>query len=185
MIMSIFNLAGSLIALPLMERCGRRPLMLFGLIGCLICDLVFMAFSLWQQYNYQEGRVWPSYVCLVAILVHVVVYNLGPGSIPWFISSELTPQSVRSIGASVSITVNWFASLMANVAYLPLQEAVGAWSFLLFIAPSVICAVFLWLKMPETKNRTVDEIMATWSRKIDIAVDRDDLTCLNAGEEVE
>lgn len=158
-IMSSFNTVGAIAGLYLIESWGRRPLMLYGTLICLICDVVFM--FLYFAYL-QTNVVILGYFCAAALVVHVTIFNMGVGPIAWFISSELMPLSARSIGASVSVTVNWIVALITSFAFDPLNEAIQAWSFLLFIIPLIPCLVYMWMKVPETKNKHIDEIMVNW-----------------------
>lgn len=161
-IMSSFNTVGAVAGLFLIESWGRRPLMLYGTLICLLCDVVVMFFD----FGYNESKAsWLGYVCAAALVLHVTVFNMGVGPIAWFISSELMPQSARSIGASVSVTVNWIMALITSFAFDPLNDAIKGWSFLLFIVPLVPCLIYMWLKVPETKNRHIDDIMETWMTK--------------------
>lgn len=158
-IMSSFNLIGGIIGLLLIEYLGRRPLLLGGTFLCLCCDISFMFLNF--AFN-KTGYILLGYICSAVLVLHVTVFTMSGGHIEWFISSELMPQSARSVGASVSITVNWIVSLITSFAFDPLNEAVESWSFLLFIIPLVPSLIYVWLKMPETKNRHIDEIMSHW-----------------------
>lgn len=157
--MITFTMVGAIAGLYLIEIWGRRPLLLYGTLTCLVCDILFMFLNFACQ---MTGQVWLAYICATILVIHVTIFTASGGPIAWFISSELMPQSARSVGASVSVTVNWVMALVTSFVFAPLNEAVQAWSFLLFIIPLIPCLIYMWIKMPETKNRHIDEIMSHW-----------------------
>lgn len=88
----------------------------------------------------------------------VVLFATGPGSIPWFLVSELFNQAARPSATSIAIAVNWTANFIVSIGFLPLQEAVGAYVFIIFAALQLFFTLFIYKKVPETKNKTMEEI---------------------------
>ena len=66
-----------------------------------------------------------SYVAIVAVILFVVGFATGPGSIPWFFVTELFAQSGRPTATSIAVTVNWSANFLVGLAFVPLQVRDG------------------------------------------------------------
>lgn len=95
---------------------------------------------------------------MIWVILFVVLFATGPGSIPWFLVSELFNQSARPAATSVAIAVNWTANFVVSIGFLPLQEALGAYVFIIFAALQGFFTFFIYKKVPETKNKTIEEI---------------------------
>ena len=77
-----------------------------------------------------------------------------------FVGVELVSQSERSILQAVSMTVNQVFVIITTFAILPLYDVMNSFSFMvLFVIPSIGCLLYLYFKLPETKNRPIDEIV--------------------------
>ena len=66
-----------------------------------------------------------SYLAIVAVILFVVGFATGPGSIPWFFVTELFAQSGRPTATSIAVTVNWSANFLVGLAFVPLQVRDG------------------------------------------------------------
>lgn len=88
------------------------------------------------------------------------MFAVGPGSIPWFLVSELFNQSARPTATSIAVGVNWTANFLVGLGFLPLQEAMGGYVFIIFVILLGVFVIFVWKKVPETKNKTIEEISA-------------------------
>lgn len=95
---------------------------------------------------------------IVFVVIFVMLFAIGPGSIPWFLVSELFNQSARPPATSIAIAVNWTANFIVSIGFLPLQEAIGAYVFIIFSILQALFTIFIYKKVPETKNKTIDEI---------------------------
>jgi MFS transporter, SP family, solute carrier family 2 (facilitated glucose transporter), member 1 len=67
---------------------------------------------------------WLSYLAVAAVILFVVGFATGPGSIPWFFVTELFAQSGRPIATSIAVAVNWSANFLVGLGFSPIQ--VGA-----------------------------------------------------------
>merc|ERR1719394_1780200 len=105
-----------------------------------------------------------SYVAIVAVILFVVGFATGPGSIPWFFVTELFAQSGRPTATSIAVTVNWSANFLVGLGFPPLQEVLGAYVFVIFMVIQLAFIVYVYLFVPETKNRTTEEITAQFRK---------------------
>lgn len=72
----------------------------------------------------QENNPAVSYFCIILVLIFVIMFAIGPGSIPWFLVSELFNQSARPAATSLAVAINWLANFMVGLGFLPLQVSV-------------------------------------------------------------
>uniref|UniRef100_A0A914WG12 Major facilitator superfamily (MFS) profile domain-containing protein n=1 Tax=Plectus sambesii TaxID=2011161 RepID=A0A914WG12_9BILA len=101
--MALMSIA-TIFSMHLVDRCGRRPL----LLGCGAANIAcVMAFSVFEVL--QKTQQWASYGCLVSLLAFSVTFSLGLGPVPWFIAAEMVPQRHRALvqSAALTLTVEW------------------------------------------------------------------------------
>nr|KAF6452845.1 hypothetical protein HJG59_008179 [Molossus molossus] len=99
-----------------------------------------------------------SYVCIVAILVFVAFFEIGPGPIPWFIVAELFSQGPRPAAMAVAGCSNWTATFLVGLLFPSAAFYLGAYVFIIFTIFLAIFLVFTFFKVPETRGRTFEEI---------------------------
>ncbi|CAF0847521.1 unnamed protein product [Brachionus calyciflorus] len=158
----------TLISIPLMERSGRRFLHLLGLGGMFVFSILMtIAFVLQNQYD------WLKYLSIVSMMLYIVFFAIGPGSIPWMIVSELFSQAPRSAAVSLAVLVNWSANVAVGQGFPPLfQNVTKQWTFLLFTVFLAFFWLFTFAFLPETKNKKVEEITAYFQDKRNLFVFR-------------
>jgi MFS transporter, SP family, galactose:H+ symporter len=151
----VINVAMTLVSIRLVDRRGRRPLLLVSLAGMAITLLLLgLTFVL----PFESVDTWLSLVC---ILLYISAFAVGMGPIFWLLIAEVFPADARADGAAVSSTANWLANFVIGLLFLPLIDAIGEgptfWVF------AVVCVAGLWFAnryVPETKGRTFAEIDA-------------------------
>jgi len=153
--MGSMNVLMTFISLVLIEKAGRKTLMLIGLCGMFLMTTLLLAALL----TFQTVSAM-SYVAIIAVILFVVGFATGPGSIPWFFVTELFAQSGRPTATSIAVSVNWSANFLVGLGFGPIQMLVGPWVFLVFMIIQVFFIVYVFLAVPETKGRTVEEITA-------------------------
>ena len=121
-----------------------------------------------------------SYLAIVAVILFVVVFATGPGSIPWFFVTELFAQSGRPTATSIAVTVNWSANFLVGLAFVPLQvrqsarylmivmfvfqRIMEAYVFIIFMVIQLCFIIYVYFCVPETKNRTIEDITAQFRK---------------------
>ncbi|XP_034937945.1 glucose transporter type 1 isoform X2 [Chelonus insularis] len=175
--------AMTLISIPLMDRTGRRTLHLWGLGGMFIFS-IFITIS----FLIKEMIDWMSYLSVVATLSFVVFFAVGPGSIPWMITAELFSQGPRPAAMSIAVLVNWLANFVVGIGFPSMMSCLDNYTFLPFSAFLAIFWIFTYKKVPETKNKTFEEILVLFRHSHDRSSLRDSrlygsmLNCTNALE---
>ncbi|XP_011879734.1 PREDICTED: glucose transporter type 1 isoform X1 [Vollenhovia emeryi] len=180
----------TLVSIPLMDRTGRRTLHLYGLGGMFIFSIfITISFLIKEFFGYvQEMIDWMSYISVVSTLCFVVFFAVGPGSIPWMITAELFSQGPRPAAMSIAVLVNWMANFLVGIGFPSMKSSLENYTFLPFSAFLAIFWIFTYKKVPETKNKTFEEILALFRHGNDRSSLRDSrlygsmLNCVNALE---
>uniref|UniRef100_A0A3B5ANJ1 Solute carrier family 2 member 3b n=1 Tax=Stegastes partitus TaxID=144197 RepID=A0A3B5ANJ1_9TELE len=149
----VVNTVFTVVSLFLVERAGRRTLHLIGLAGMAVCALV-MTISL----SLVKTSPSLSYLAIVAVFGFVASFEMGPGPIPWFIVAELFSQGPRPAAMAISGCSNWTANFLVGLGFPKLEELCGPYVFLIFMVLLILFFIFTFLRVPETKGRTFDDI---------------------------
>lgn len=152
------NTLFTFVALWLIDRAGRKTLLLWGVSGMILC---LLGTGLCFHFNIVEGP-W----LLIFILGYIASFASSLGPIPWVIMSEIFPTKTRGIAMSFCTLVLWIGVLfITQFTPMLLENMGGAFTFLLFMVNAVILLIFVWKVIPETKQRTLEEIEQSWKHK--------------------
>ncbi|XP_033614001.1 solute carrier family 2, facilitated glucose transporter member 3-like [Fukomys damarensis] len=149
----VVNTIFTVVSVFLVERVGRRSLHMIGLGGMAFCS-IFMMISLLLKDTYS----FMSYICIVAILIYVAFFEIGPGPIPWFIVTELFSQGPRPAAIAVAGCSNWTSNFLVALLFPLAAASLGAYVFIIFALFLIIFLLFTFLKVPETRGRTFEDI---------------------------
>jgi sugar porter (SP) family MFS transporter len=152
----VVNFGMTIVAMLLVDRAGRRPLLLVGIAG-MIVTLAVLALSFRTQSN---SLAWIAVICLMG---YVASFAISLGPIFWLLIAEIYPLKVRGLAEATAATFNWGSNLIVSLTFLTLLEKLGASStFLLYALASVASWLFAFYLVPETKGRTLEQIEAFW-----------------------
>jgi sugar porter (SP) family MFS transporter len=152
-LIGLANVAATLVAIRLVDRRGRRPLLLASAVGAGVA-LALLALTFGVSLS-GAGQWLP----LVFLLAYIAAFAIGLGPIFWLLIAEIFPPEARAAGAGVATAVNWFSSFVVGLVFVPLSDAVGtAAVFWGFAAICALAVVFVKRYVPETKGRTFAEI---------------------------
>jgi len=157
--MGSMNVLMTIVSLILIEKAGRKTLMLVGLSSMLVMTTLLLVSLL--TYTSVPAM---SYLAIVAVILFVVGFATGPGSIPWFFVTELFAQSGRPTATSIAVTVNWSANFLVGLAFVPLQRIMEAYVFIIFMVIQLCFIIYVYFFVPETKNRTIEDITAQFRK---------------------
>merc|ERR1719244_961259 len=153
--MGSMNVLMTFISLVLIEKAGRKTLMLIGLVAMFLMTTLLLASLL----TFQTVTAM-SYVAIVMVILFVVGFAVGPGSIPWFFVTELFGQDARPTATAVAVVTNWSANFLVGLTFEPIKFYIGAYVFVIFIVMQLLFIIYVFFQVPETKNRTIEEITA-------------------------
>lgn len=154
--MVIVQIPMTTIGVILMDKSGRRPLILISAAGTFIgCLLVALSFSLQGVRTFSGGA---SYIALTGVLVYTGSFSLGMGGIPWVIMSEIFPIDIKGSAGSLVTVVSWVGSWIVSFAFNFLMNWSPAGTFYVFATICGVTVIFVAKLVPETKSRTLEEI---------------------------
>jgi MFS transporter, SP family, galactose:H+ symporter len=152
----IVNVAMTIVAMFLVDRAGRRPLLLVGIAG-MIVTLGVLGLS----FRYPTAQL--ASIAVICLMGYVASFAISLGPIFWLLIAEIYPLKVRGLAEGTAATFNWASNLIVSLTFLTLIEKLGASStFLLYALASVASWLFAYYFVPETKGRTLEEIEAFW-----------------------
>ncbi|XP_062902360.1 solute carrier family 2, facilitated glucose transporter member 9 isoform X2 [Mobula hypostoma] len=107
---------------------------------------------------------WMSYVNVLSILGVITSFCIGPGGIPFVLTSEMFDQSCRSSAFMIGGTVIWLSNFLVGLLFPFIQSGLGTFCFLLFAAICLLGSLYLCLVLPETKNKTFAQIYQSFAK---------------------
>ncbi|XP_009408151.2 probable polyol transporter 4 isoform X1 [Musa acuminata AAA Group] len=147
-----------LVAILLIDRVGRKPLLYVSTIGMTVC-LFCLGLALSLLGN---NLVYPRVGILVAILSvcgNVAFFSVGIGPICWVLSSEIFPQRLRAQAVALGTVGNRVSSGLITMSFLSMCRAITvAGTFFIFSAISAMSVIFINMYVPETKGKSLEQI---------------------------
>ena len=152
----VVNVLLTLVAMQLIDRVGRRPLLLVSLAGMAVSLFVLgLAFSLPQ---FSSSLAW---IAIGSLMVYVGSFAVGLGPVFWLILSEIYPLGIRGRAMSVGTIANWGANLIVALSFLTLTQVLGKpVTFWLYGGVTIAAWLFAFFLVPETKGKTLEQIEA-------------------------
>jgi SP family arabinose:H+ symporter-like MFS transporter len=151
------NTLFTFVALWLIDRAGRKTLLQWGVAGMVVC---LLAVGVCFHFNLTNGP-W----LILFILAYIACFASSLGPIPWVLISEIFPTRTRGIAMSFCTVVLW-VGVLAITQFTPvlLQRIGGAYTFWIFMLNAIFLLWFVWKRVPETKQRTLEEIEKSWNQ---------------------
>lgn len=149
----IVNLVFTFMGFLLIDKAGRRKLLMFGSIGMAVClgiaSYIFFVFDL--------GGI----PLLVSILFYIAFFGMSTGAVIWVLIAEVFPNSVRSKGQSLGSLTHWLFAALITFCFPVIAENGGsglAFTFGFFSIMMLLQMLVAWLYFPETKGKSLEEL---------------------------
>ncbi|XP_071145558.1 solute carrier family 2, facilitated glucose transporter member 1-like isoform X3 [Mytilus edulis] len=159
---SLINMLTTLPAVPMIEKLGRRMLLLFPMV---LMAVSFVILTIFHNLQYDEGLQGSRHIFaiigIVAMHTYVIGFAVGLGPIPFIVVGEIFRQEPRAAAMSLSLTFNWICNFILMMVFRFMQKAMRGFVYLPFIGVLVLALIFIWFMVPETKNKTFDQIAAS------------------------
>ncbi len=154
----VVNVLMTIVAMWLINRVGRRPLLLVGTAGMVATlGLLGLAFRMSGK---SGALVW---LAVISMMVYVASFAISLGPIFWLLISEIYPLKIRSSSEGLAAAFNWGSNLLVSLTFLTLLEVIGsARTFWLYGVFAIAAWIFSYFRVPETKGRTLEEIEEFW-----------------------
>lgn len=155
-IIGVVNVLFTFVAIWLIDQAGRKTLLLYGVSGMIIC-LFGMGISFYLDLS--SGPI-----LLIFILGYIASFACSLGPIPWVIISEIFPTKTRGLAMSLCIVMLWIGVILITQFFPILLNSVGgAYTFWIFMVNAIILLLFVWRMVPETRQKTLEEIERSWN----------------------
>ncbi len=174
------NVLATLIAVAYVDRFGRRPLLLCGLVGMAVSlttvGVAFLSLDDVTNGSTSAGHATTTagVITLVALVVFIASFAFSLGPVVWTVINEIFPSRVRGRAVAAATAVNWFSAWLVSEFFLTLIDTIGtSGTFWLFAAFSAVAFVWVWRKVPETKGRSLEEIQVLWAHADPVGVSQE------------
>lgn len=157
----LVNVIMTVASMWLIDRAGRRPLLLTGIAGMAI-SLGVLGY-VFRLTNASKGI---AETAVITLMVYVASFAISLGPIFWLLISEIYPLKIRGGAEGVAAGANWTANFCVSLTFLTLVQEMGAGhTFWLYGVLAVAAWIFSYRIVPETKGRTLEEIESSWKSR--------------------
>ncbi|XP_048499244.1 sugar transporter ERD6-like 5 [Beta vulgaris subsp. vulgaris] len=161
--MALIQLPTTALGVFLMDKYGRRPLLLFSAAGMATACL-FVASSFFLKAHGWMTNFSP-YLALIGILIFAATYPVGMGGVPFVIMSEIFPINIKGAAGSLATVVSFSSSWIVTYTFNFMMQWSSSGTFFVFTCVNVFSLLFVAKLVPETKGRTLEEIQELISYK--------------------
>ncbi|MGC6429960.1 MAG: sugar porter family MFS transporter [Jejuia sp.] len=168
------SIAGVVLSLFLVDRIGRKPILMIGSIGMSITlALVVYAFSTGSlELNAATGQETlqlsdgMGMLALIAANAYVMLFNFSWGPVMWVMLGEMFPNQIRGVGLAIAGLSQWIANFIVTLTFPMLLGSMGlAFAYSLYTLGAILSVYFVFKKVPETKGKTLEEMESIWEQK--------------------
>ncbi len=158
----LVNILATIPAIMLVDRIGRKPLLLLGSIGMTV-TLAAMAVVFATAGLGPDGKPALSHLAAMAGLaaanLYIVAFAVSWGPVMWVLLGEMFPNEIRGAALAISGATNWVANFTVTVSFLPLLKSFGlTGAYALYAIAAAISLPFVWLAVRETKGKTLEQM---------------------------
>ncbi|KAG8364317.1 hypothetical protein BUALT_Bualt19G0116200 [Buddleja alternifolia] len=146
------------VATFLLDKIGRRPLLLSSMVGVILSSL---SLGIWLTIiEHSDDKLdWALALCIATVLAYVAFFSIGIGPIPLVYGSEIFPLKLRAQGCSMGVVANQVTSGLVSVTFISLYKAISIQRvFFLYAGVASVGWVFFYTLYPETRGRTLEEM---------------------------
>ena len=155
----VVNVLSTMFALRYLDRWGRRPLLLTGMMGVIGALLVLSASFMFKD-SLGEAAKWLS---IGSVYLYIMFFAISLGPLGWLLISEVFPLKIRGYGMSLGSFSHWFNDFLVSFTFLSLKNSLGASGTFLFYMCIVLFGMFVAKRLvPETKGLSLEQIEEMW-----------------------
>lgn len=152
------NVLFTFLAIYLLDKVGRKPLLYFGL-GGMVVSLIILGIGFHQDVS----KEFVGIICLVTLFTYIASFAYSLGPIGWLINSEIYPLHIRGRAMGVATCANWVSNFIVTATFLTLINLLGkAGAFWLYGGIGILGLYFIWKRIPETKAKSLEQIEEFW-----------------------
>ncbi|CAF0876174.1 unnamed protein product [Brachionus calyciflorus] len=164
----LVNFIATIVCTQLIDRLGRKPLLVFPMIVIIVNFILLTTFLKFQSpdevlipflnIKLENGRIF-SYLSIVCIAIFIVCFAIGLGPIPFIYVTEVFRQNARGSALALCMLTNWLANLFLTLFFPILAQILKHYVFIIFAVIVFFSVVIIIVKVPETKGRSTEEII--------------------------
>ena len=164
----LVNVLMTVVSMWLIDRVGRRPLLLWSL-GGMVVTLGLLGLLFRVEHN--GGSL--ALLAVITLMAYVASFAVGLGPVFWLLIAEIYPLKIRGEAEGAAASANWTFNFIVSLTFLSLVQSIGtSLSFWVYGLLSVASWFFCYALVPETKGRTLEEIESFWHKKGHRAAER-------------
>ncbi|CAF1637725.1 unnamed protein product [Rotaria magnacalcarata] len=153
------NVLATIVSLFLIEKLGRKKLVIYPMI---VMIFVFGVLTALVEYNESRNNAVLGFISVIFILLFIVCFAVGLGPIPFLYGSEVCRPEARDSVQSLGLIANYIGNILLSLFFPMLNSMLGGYVFLIFVLFVAAHVAFLWFKMPETKNKSIEYAEQFW-----------------------
>ncbi|MDE3722049.1 sugar porter family MFS transporter [Nocardiopsis sp. N85] len=157
---SVVNIVGTVIAITLVDRIGRKPLLLVGSVGMTLA-LATASYAFGNAVVEGDEVILPfvwAAVALTAASSFVLFFALSWGVVVWVLLGEMFPLRIRAAAMGVATATQWLANWLITVSFPSLRDWSLSGSYLIYAGFALLSLLFVWRFVKETKGKTLEEM---------------------------
>ena len=166
-ITAVTNIAVTFVAIALVDRVGRRPILLFGSVGMAVA-LATMAVSFSQAVQVDGAPSLPGAwgpIALVAANVFVISFGASWGPVVWVLLGEIFPNRIRARALGIAAAAQWIANFVITLSFPPLASVSLVLTYGLYALFAALSFVFVFKVVPETNGLSLEEAETLFTKK--------------------
>lgn len=153
------NFLMTFVAIFFTDKWGRKPLLYIGLWG-----ILFALASLGAAFHFADvlgdNLKW---IAVASVVIYITAFAMSLGPIGWIMVSEILPLQIRGFAMSLCTVANFGFNFIVVLSFLPLIHSIGeAYTFWIFAGITVVCLLFTYYLVPETKGISLEKIEKNW-----------------------
>jgi len=153
LITSCINVASTFPGLYLVEKWGRRKLLLFGAVGMAVCQLIVAGVGLEPVANQSAQKALVAFVC-----IYIFFFACSWGPCAWVVTGEIFPLKVRAKSLSMTTASNWLLNWAIAYATPYMTDAIHTNVFWIWAGFCCLCVAFVYFFIYETKGLTLEQV---------------------------
>jgi sugar porter (SP) family MFS transporter len=165
LVIGVLNVGMTVLAIRLVDRVGRKPLLLVGLVG-MVTSLTVLGLSSELLAEPTEASDPAAVITLICLAGFIVSFAATWGPVVWVMLPEVLPLSIRGLAMGVAVCLHWGANFLVSQTFPILLDDLGAGPvFLGYAGIGVLAFLFVKALVPETKGRSLEEIEESLQRR--------------------
>jgi len=154
-VMGLVNVIFTVVAILTVDKWGRKPLLMVGSVGMAIGMFAIGGLAFMKIIGIGT---------LVFIIIYTASFMMSWGPICWVLISELFPNKIRGKAVAVAVAAQWAANYFISSTYPAMMEFSSGGTYWFYGTMSILSFIFVWKMVPETKNKTLEEMEMLWKK---------------------